>query len=250
MTRHTRPAGGLRPLHVVFMLVFLGGVVLAQHPSVVLGMLGADTATESAPTPKQNEKTVASVTLARAQLEDLAIKGRAPKTGYDRAQFGDGWADLDGDGCHTRDEILRRDLVEIEFEPGSDCVVDSGQLADSYTGTRIDFTRGQDTSTAVQIDHVVALSDAWQKGAQQWTAAKRERFANDPANLIAVDGPTNAAKSDGDAATWLPPHKAFRCEYVATQVHVKADYGLWVTPAEHDATKRVLNACHALAPTR
>ncbi|MFE5339665.1 HNH endonuclease family protein [Isoptericola sp. NPDC056578] len=195
------------------------------------------------------KNAAASVTTARAELEDLDIKGRAPKTGYDREQFGDGWADLDDDGCHTRDEILRRDLTDITLEAGSDCVVDSGQLKDPYTGTGIDFTRGQDTSTAVQIDHVVALSDAWQKGAQQWTAATRERFANDPANLLAVDGPTNAAKSDGDAATWLPPHKAFRCEYVATQVHVKAEYALWVTPAEHDAAKRVLDACHALAPT-
>ena len=95
----------------------------------------------------------------------------------------------------------------------------------------------------MQIDHVVALSDAWQKGAQQWDATKRRAFANDPLELLAVDGPTNARKGDGDAATWLPPRKSFRCAYVARQIAVKARYGLWVTQAEHDAMARVLERC-------
>ena len=97
----------------------------------------------------------------------------------------------------------------------------------------------------MQIDHVVALSDAWQKGAQQWTPARRLAFANDPLNLLAVDGALNAQKCDGDAATWLPPAKGFRCAYVARQVAVKAKYGAWVTQAEHDAIARVLAACPA-----
>jgi hypothetical protein len=95
----------------------------------------------------------------------------------------------------------------------------------------------------VQIDHVVPLADAWQKGAQQWSPAKRIDFANDPLNLLAVDGPTNQAKSDGDAATWLPPNKAYRCAYVTRQVAVKARYGVWVTQAEHDAIARILSRC-------
>ncbi|MGF0118810.1 HNH endonuclease family protein [Promicromonospora sp. Marseille-Q5078] len=227
------------------LLVMLSPALRTAVTSLDLTEIGRDAVTG----PADAIRASASVTHARAELEQLDVKGRAPKTGYARALFGDGWADLDDDGCHTRDEILHRDLTEVTLEDGSDCVVDSGQLEDPYTGTRIDFTRGQATSTAVQIDHVVALSDAWQKGAQQWSADKRLRFANDPANLIAVDGPTNAAKSDGDAATWLPPHKAFRCEYVATQVRVKAEYGLWVTPAEHDATKQVLDACRAKSTT-
>jgi hypothetical protein len=122
-------------------------------------------------------------------------------------------------------------------------VVLSGILNDPYTATLVNFLRGNSTSTAVQIDHVVALSDAWQKGAQQLSPAQRQSFANDPLNLLAVDGTANQQKSDGDAATWLPPNKTFRCEYVARQIAVKSSYSLWVTQAEHDAMARVLGDC-------
>jgi Protein of unknown function (DUF1524)/Excalibur calcium-binding domain len=181
---------------------------------------------------------------ALAALETLPVKGRAPKTGYDRDEFGPAWADTDRNGCDTRNDILARDLAAEIFKPGTrDCVVLSGVLDDPYTATEIHFLRGQDTSTAVQIDHVVALSDAWQKGAQQLSADERTAFANDPLNLLAVDGPTNAQKSDSDAASWLPPNKAFRCDYVARQIAVKAEYELWVTTAEKDAMGRVLSTC-------
>ena len=125
------------------------------------------------------------------------------------------------------------------------CLVLSGRLDDPYTGQSIAFVRGESTSANVQIDHVVALSDAWQKGAQQWTTSTRTRFANDPLNLLAVDGPTNQGKSDGDAATWLPPRASYRCAYVARQTAVKARYRLWVTAAERDAVRRVLTSCAA-----
>lgn len=141
---------------------------------------------------------------------------------------------------------MKRDLVSKTFKPGTrDCVVLTGQLEDPYSGTRIDFQRGRDTSQAVQIDHVVALSDAWQKGAQAWPSTERVAFANDPMNLLAVLGRLNYEKRDGDTATWLPPRKAFRCNYVARQVGVKAKYGLWVTLAERDAMVRVLSNCPA-----
>ncbi|WP_418275159.1 GmrSD restriction endonuclease domain-containing protein [Isoptericola jiangsuensis] len=186
----------------------------------------------------------AAVGTALAALTDVPVKGRAPKTGYDRDEFGPAWSDVDRNGCDTRNDILARDLTGETFEPGThDCVVLTGTLADPFTGTVIAFQRGQATSTAVQIDHVVALSDAWQKGAQQLDGTDRELFANDPLNLLAVDGPSNGAKGDGDAATWLPPHKAFRCEYVARQVAVKLTYELWVTRAEHDAIADVLSTC-------
>jgi len=181
---------------------------------------------------------------ALAALEDLPVKGRAPKTGYDRAQFGPAWTDTDRNGCDTRNDILARDLTADTLKPGTqNCVVLTGVLADPYTATEIHFVRGQDTSTAVQIDHVVALSDAWQKGAQQLSADERTAFANDPLNLLAVDGPSNAQKSDSDAASWLPPNKTFRCAYVARQVAVKAEYELWVTAAEKDAMGLVLSSC-------
>lgn len=122
-------------------------------------------------------------------------------------------------------------------------MVATGTLADKYTGTTINFVRGQDTSSDVQIDHIVALSDAWQKGAQQISAEQRKQLANDPLNLMAANGPTNSAKGDKDAATWLPPNKAFRCEYVARQTAVKAKYSLWVTQTEHDAVVRILEGC-------
>jgi hypothetical protein len=179
---------------------------------------------------------------AAALLETLPVKGRAPKTGYDReGKFGSAWLDVDRNGCNTRDDILARDLVDVVRE--GPCRVLSGVLADPYTATTIDFERGQDTSSLVQIDHIVPLLDAWQTGAQQASADERTALANDPLNLEAADGSANSSKGAGDAATWLPPNTAFRCEYVARQIAVKSAYGLWVTPAEHDAMLRVLGGC-------
>ncbi len=180
----------------------------------------------------------------RTSLATLPTKGRAPFTGYSRAAFGKAWNDVDHNGCDTRNDILNRDLTQVVHKPGThDCVVLTGILSDPYTGRTVDFQRGPDTSPAIQIDHVVALADAWQKGAQQWDSVKRVAFANDPANLIAVSGSANQAKGSGDAATWLPAQTAYRCTYVVTQIEVKATYGLWLTPAEHEAMERVLAGC-------
>jgi len=181
---------------------------------------------------------------ALAALAALPVKGRAPRTGYERELFGQPWADADRNGCDTRNDILRRDLTAYVLKAGTrGCLVLRGTLRDPYTGASVAFVRGQGSSSLVQIDHVVALSDAWQKGAQQLPFERRTAFANDPLNLLAVDGPTNQRKSDGDAATWLPPHRAYRCAYVARQVAVKQRYGLWVTAAERDAVRRVLAGC-------
>jgi len=181
---------------------------------------------------------------ALTAARQLPVKGRAPKTGYSRDEFGQAWADVDRNGCDTRNDVLRKYLTNIVVKPGTkDCVVASGTLSDPYSGKAIDFVRGQGTSTLVQIDHVVALADAWQKGAQQWTAQTREQFANDPLNLIPTSGSLNQQKGAGDAATWLPPNRAFRCEYVARQVAVKQRYHLWVTAAEKAAMVRVLSSC-------
>lgn len=180
---------------------------------------------------------------ALAVLETLAVKGRAPRSNYDRSAFGEAWLDADSNGCDTRNDILRRDVKDPTFTAGSLCLVASGTLADPYTGKDIAFKRGKDSSAAVQIDHVVALGNAWQSGAQLLTPVQRQSLANDPLNLLAVDGPANQDKSDGDAATWLPPAKNVRCHYVARQVSVKAAYTLWVTPAEKEAMQRVLGKC-------
>ncbi|KQB83833.1 HNH endonuclease family protein [Corynebacterium oculi] len=183
------------------------------------------------------------------QLESLAVKGRAPMTGYSREAFGQAWSDdveVAGghNGCDTRNDILRRDLDSVVLKPGThECVVASGVLRDPYSGQVMDFVRGAETSRAVQIDHVVALADAWVKGAQQWDEATRRNLANDPLNLLAVDGGLNAQKGAGDAATWLPPNVEFRCEYAQRQVAVKQRYGLWVTQAEKDALRGLLSQC-------
>jgi uncharacterized protein DUF1524 len=176
---------------------------------------------------------------ALAALETVPVKGRAPKTGYERERFGSGWASVRG--CDVRDRMLARDLSGKTYEPGDDCAIASGRLNDPYTATAITYARGG--ASEVDIDHVVALSDAWQKGAQQWSDAERRAFANDPLNLLSVDASSNRAKGDGDAATWLPPNKRFRCDYVARQVAVKRRYRAWVTRAEHDAIARVLAKC-------
>lgn len=176
---------------------------------------------------------------ARAVLDTLEIKGRAPKTNYDRALFGSDW--ISKDGCDMRNLILNRDLSSVVSD--EKCRVLSGTLNDPYTGKEVKFRRGVDTSQAVQIDHVVALNDAWQKGAQAMTAGQRIAFANDPLELLAVDGQSNQEKSNSDAATWLPPNKVFRCQYVARQIAIKQKYELWVTRAEYDAMARVLQYC-------
>ena len=239
-------------------------VLVAVVPLVVLGGCGLPALSPgvSAPSaPTRVERTAAprasSVpTLTRAELHTattslaaLPVKGRAPKTGYDRAEFGPAWTDdvdVQGghNGCDTRNDVLRRDLTAERIKPGTHgCVVLSGSLTDPYTGRTIAFVRGRATSTRVQIDHVVALGDAWVKGAQQLTRAQRTDLANDPLNLLAVDGPTNSAKRDSDAASWLPPDKAFRCTYVARQVAVKARYRLWVTAPEKAQIARLLASC-------
>lgn len=201
--------------------------------------------------PRDDGAVAGSISLERATealqvLEGLEVKGRAPLTGYDRKEFGRGWQDTDRNGCDTRNDVLARDLTDAVVEGGArGCKVLSGVLNDPYTGQTIYFQRGEGTSELVQIDHVVALADAWQSGAQSMSFEDRRLFANDPLNLLAVDGPQNQAKGAADAATWLPPAAGFRCEYVVRQIEVKGKYDLWVKPGEKRAMERVLAQCGA-----
>jgi hypothetical protein len=182
--------------------------------------------------------------LATAVLETLPVKGRAPKTGYSRSQFGPAWSDVNRNGCDTRNDILKRDLTGIVYRAKTrDCVVESGVLQDRYSGETINFIRGNITSMEVQIDHVVALSNAWQTGAFKLSTLQRTALANDPLNLFAVKGRLNSQKGDGDAATWLPPLKSYRCSYVSQQIAVKAKYSLWVTAPEKSAILGILAKC-------
>lgn len=172
-------------------------------------------------------------------LEKLEVKGRAPKTGYSREEFYSGWPTVDG--CNLRQRILKREFGETAVLSG--CDVMAGEFDEPYTGEHLVFKTREEISKGLQIDHVVALSDAWQKGAQYLAREVRREIATDPLNLLAVDAAANEQKSDGDAATWLPANKKFRCQYVARQVSVKYKYGLWVTEAEKAAILLILDSC-------
>lgn len=219
-------------LVAVILIGTLGWIVVKEWPNLPLMLPDSQS--------QQSGLNSGSGEIARDALAALPTKGRAPKTGYKRSQFGDGWAKAGG--CDTRNVILRRDLVNAVL--GDDnCKVQAGALSDPYTGQRIAFKRGANSSGAVQIDHVVALSNAWQTGAQQLSSEQRISLANDPLELLAVDGPANQQKGDGDAATWLPSNKPFRCQYIARQIAVKKKYSLWVTPPERTAMERILASC-------
>ena len=211
---------------------------------LAIALIGVLVAPAMAVTAQATPFVAASEVTASSALASLPVKGRAPKTGYTRAQFGQTWADVDRNGCDTRNDMLKRDLTEIVYKVKTrNCVVESGILLDRYSGETINFVRGNVTSMEVQIDHVVALSNAWQTGAFKLSVTQRTALANDPMNLFAVKGRLNSQKGDGDAATWLPPLKSFRCTYVAQQIAVKAKYSLWVTAPEKEAMARILSAC-------
>lgn len=159
---------------------------------------------------------------------------------YEREAFGSGWADLDGDCQDTRNEILIRDLDGERLDRAG-CKVLSGTLVDSYTGTTIEFVRGQTTSDDVQIDHVIPLHRAWQAGAWAWTPEQREAFSNDPANLRAVDGPTNNRKGDRGPGRWLPPNRGVHCAYAAGWQDVAQSYRLALEPADAAAVAAILD---------
>lgn len=190
------------------------------------------------------EEPVAAVSsddssLATEVLAKLETKGRAPKTGYARTEFYNNWPNVDG--CSLRQKIIRREMGDTAVMDGCDVI--AGEYTEPYTGSYEKFYQKSDFSKKVQIDHIVALSNAWQTGAQYKTAEERYALATDPLNLIAADASANMTKSDGDAATWLPPNKSFRCEYVARQIAVKYKYALWVTAAEREAMAGILEKC-------
>ncbi|MER0476968.1 HNH endonuclease family protein [Streptomyces sp. Edi2] len=228
MNRRLLPAG------LVLAAAVTGCSVSGTHAATGLSRPGTN-----APAARSN---------ALRTLDALPVKARAPKAGYDRtAKFGSAWSDTTSapgahNGCDSRDDILRRDLKAVSYKGTSTCVVASGTLADPYTAATINFVRGPQSSS-VQIDHLVALSDSWQTGAALLPQSRREALANDPLNLLAVSGPANQQKSDGNAAAWLPANNNFRCTYVARQIAVKKKYDLWVIPAEKGAMRQVLAAC-------
>ena len=241
----------------VVVVFFIGSFFNSDNPPEPEPISSTSSSTQSqtpTPSPQQSlppspEAPTPVASPALSALASVAIKGRAPKTGYERDLFATDW-DYSF-GCDTRNKILRRDFSEFVLRSGSSCIIETGVLQDPYTGEAISFQRGVGTSNAVQIDHVVSLSDAWQKGAQQLTGDQRYALYNDPLNLLAVSGPANSQKSDSDAASWLPANKGFRCAFVARQVAVKLSYNLWMTQAEFDTIANILSECPEQSlPTR
>ena len=228
-------------------LVIVAALVWVFAPGVGWDLLGLRSRLGWPPMRSGEALSSLPDTEAARQLRELAVRSAdeaAVVPDYDRPAFGQRWADTDHNGCDTRNDILARDLARPTFKPGTrDCVVLTGTLAEPYTGTTIQFQRGDKSSALVQIDHVVALADAWRSGAWQWDAQRRQEFANDPENLLAVDGAANEDKSASSADQWLPPNVAFRCDYVKRQIAVKYAYGLSVTQAEQDAMATQLTTC-------
>lgn len=224
----------------------LAGVIFLTATAVWVAVNPASYDTEVVPETQATRLTVegddGNSPLATEVLSRLEVKGRAPKTGYSREQFYSGWPTVDG--CNLRQKILKREFgdtaVMDEKEP---CNVVAGSFVEPYTGGYRSYSSRTEIGKGLQIDHIVALSDAWQKGAQYMEKSVRYQIATDPLNLVAADASANMIKSDGDAATWLPSNKLFHCQYVARQVSVKYKYGLWVSEAERDAITQVLESC-------
>lgn len=212
-------------------------------PTIVAGLILGGSALPASHSLARPSATPAWVTTAKARLSSLDTNAAASMSGYAREKFGPAWHDVDLNGCSTRNDILTRDLRQVVFKASDDCVVAKGTLRDRYTGTSIAFVQGPSTSSKVQIDHVVALAAAWRTGAKQWSADRRLFYANDGLVLLAVDGPTNGAKGDKDAAAWLPPNVPYRCRYVARQIAIKTKYELWVTQPERMTMTGVLSGC-------
>jgi hypothetical protein len=186
---------------------------------------------------------------ASAVLAQLRVADKGSLAGYERdcgagagCVFGPAWADVDGNGCDQRNDVLHRDLTRIEVRDGTHgCIVVAGTLADPYTGTTVPFTKAD--AGEVPIDHVVPLAAAWTEGAATWTAQRREDFANDLDNLIATTREQNSAKGDSTAEEWVPADPAYGCSYATVVVTVKQEYGLTVTGAEADALRGLLATC-------
>lgn len=183
---------------------------------------------------------------------------KARPGGYDRERYFGGWASNGCGSATARDTILARDLKGAVENPR--CQVTSGTLTDPYTGRTIQFRRGRNTSSAVQIDHVVALLDAWESGARDWDQTKRVQYANSTDVLLASDGPANMAKgsgldvngtalyrsqNSGAPDVWMPDNKAYRCDYMAKRATIKSKWGLTMTPREKQQTVSVLSQCVA-----
>ena len=242
MRRKGAAVVGLPSALALFVVGTLGAGATASRPVVAASTQPAVAVTASI-TPVTSDPTAAQPTGPAAELlATLVERTSTPEPTFNRAEFGQAWADVDRNGCDTRNDVLRRDLISVQVKPGTQgCAVSSGTLMDKYSAAAVAFESG--TETAIQVDHVVALRNAWQSGAAAWSADERVAFANDPLNLLATTHEMNSLKGERDAGGWLPPNSAFVCEYVARQVAVKAKYRLTVATAEAETSANILRGC-------
>ncbi|MGZ3115925.1 HNH endonuclease family protein [Streptomyces sp. H62] len=252
MTRHSRIRTGGAAVAVLALALVTGcegpGGEGSSPPGGGAEAPAAGQAVSPLRNPDGTEPGLAPITgdaqeaAARDLIDGLRTKGRGPRTGYDRDEFGYAWMDsvegvpLARNGCDTRNDLLKRDGQDLRFRSGSDCVVVAMTLDDPYTRTTIEW-RKQDASE-VQIDHVVPLSYSWQMGSSRWAESKREQLANDPLNLLPVEGRANSAKRDSGPASWLPPNKSVRCAYAVRFAQVAVKYELAVTAPDRQTMLR------------
>ena len=254
MSSRTKPSrfGRLRGILAVVVVIALMGwfatenrEALTKVYATITEALSTSSQAQSVPDGAWLESGPTSIDPQQLASLDVAEQNRSEED-YERDEFGEGWASI-GNGCDTRDQILNRDLVEITYENGSDCEATDGTLHDPYTGTTIEGNLSED----VQIDHIVSLGDAWYSGAEDWSSEKREAFANDPANLVAVDASANMSKSDDSIAEWYPdwdaPSETAECRYAAQYVDVLATYDLSVTRDDYKLLKKLETSCKGLA---
>lgn len=159
-------------------------------------------------------------------LTGLLVASEGSVAGYDRSLFG-GWIDADGDSCNTRQEVL---LAESLKQP----VIGPGCSVSGLWRSFLDNVEWRNASR-LDVDHHVALEEAWQSGASQWSADQRRSFANDLdyfGSLNAVTDTVNSSKGSGDPAEWMPPFAAASCNYVTMWVLTKHRWRLSVDPAK------------------
>ena len=179
---------------------------------------------------------------ALALLQTVRVENEY-QVGYDRALF-EHWRDIDGDGCDSRDQVLKRDSISLPQVDPVNCNVIAGDWVSPYDGAK--WTNPSD----IDIDHVIALKEAWDSGAWAWSAAQRKAFANDTSDsrtLLAVTDSVNQSKSDKDPSNWLPPLQSYTCTYLGNWIAVKVRWSLSMDSSEFGRIKNLLQStCSSL----
>ena len=181
-------------------------------------------------------------TIDETALAELEIAEPGAGYDYDRDAFGTAWADVDENGCGTRDDILARDMTEETFGGEEECEVRTGTLEDPYSGETIDFDKSEG-SYQIDIDHLIPLGAAWEAGADEWTDEERLAYANDPAVLLAVNAGDNRSKSDATIGEWMPDNEAISCQYSAQWVEISVEYELSVSEEDHQVLSDLAEEC-------